>query len=255
MYSPGNRGYRFSRFKRWFLVWFFGTLALMAAGLVIDRAVNPGPPAPGRMPVSVPTPPWGDTSSPTPPATPTGKPALAGPVQVVQGKQQINGIALGFPHSTVGAVSAAYADAAEVLSTLDPDRAAAVMRMVADPSWPDAPQQAAAGAAGDRKRLGLPVGGPVPDGASMQIVPAEYQVRGVTPDQVLVMLLCDASITTPGQGTTTEVGVFPFRMHWYAGDWKVQSVNATQDDLRLAVEPGSPQAAADGWQQLEPAGG
>lgn len=268
MYSSGNRGYRFNRIKRWFLVWFVATAALLVGGLVIEQAVDPGwpaprnAPAPSEMPVSVPTPPWGDTSSPSPSAAPATRsapsatsPALAGPVQVLQGREQVNGVALGFPHSTPGAVSAAYADATEVLSTLDPDRAAAVMRMVADPSWPNAPQLAAAGAAGDRKDLGLPAAGPVPDGDSVQTEPVEYQVRNAAPDRVLVMLLCDGSITAPSQGTTTEVGVFPFQMHWNAADWKVQSVNVTSADQKLAAEPDSPQAAADGWQQLESAGG
>lgn len=263
MLSSGNYGYRRRRFMRWFSIWFVATLAVMVIGLVIEQAVDPGWPAsrsaptPSEMPVSVPTPPWDDRTSPrpkpSPSAAPSGQPGLTGPVQVVQGKQQINGVELGFPHSTPGAVSAAAADATEALSTLDPDRAAAVMRMIADPSWPNAPQQAAAGAAGDRKQLGLPASGP--GGASMQTVPVEYQVRDVTPDQVLVLLLCDGSITTPGDGTTTRIGVFPFEMHWNADDWKVQSVNATQADLKLAVEPDSPQAATDGWQPLESAGG
>lgn len=268
MLPSGNYGYRRRRFTRWFVIWFVATLAVMVLGLVIEQAIDPGwpaprnTPAPSEMPISVPTPPWGDTSSPerkpkpSPAATPTGNhAALTGPVQVVQGTQQINGVELGFPHSTPGAVSAADADATEAVSTLDPDRAAAVMRMIADPSWPNAPQQSAAGVTAERKQLGLPANGPVPDGASVQTVPVEYQVRDATPDQVLVLLLCDGSITTPGDGTTTRIGVFPFQMHWSAGDWKVQSVNATQADLKLAVEPDSPQAATDGWQPLESAGG
>lgn len=275
MRTSGNYGYRHRRFTKWFALWFVATLAVMVIGLVIEQAVNPGWPdsqsthqggkngttSPSEMPISVPTPPWGDTSSPKPQpkAATTSNPAttpaaLTGPVQVVQGKQQVNGVELGFPHSTTGAVSAASADATEALSTLDPDRAAAVMRLIADPSWSNAPQQAAAGAAGDRKQLGLPASGSVPDGASLQTVPVEYQVRAVTPDRVLVLLLCDGSVTTPGNGTQTKIGVLPFQMRWDAGDWKVQSVTATQADLNLAVEPDSPQAQADGWQPLETAG-
>ena len=262
MYSPGNRGYRFNRFKRWFLVWFAATAALLVGGLVIEQAVDPGWPAPRNaptpreMPISVPTPPWGATSSPASSAAaiPAGEAPLTGPVQIVQGKQQINGVALGFPHSTVGAVSAAYADATEVLSTLDPDRAAAVMRMVADPSYANGPQDAAEGTVNDRKGLGLQPSGPVPPGASFEIEPAEYQVRGVTPDRVTVLLLCDFIVTMPGQGTQTRVGVFPTPVHWAQDDWKVLP-QTSADYENLSAEPGSPQAASLGWQALDPAGG
>jgi hypothetical protein len=261
MYSSRNRRYRIRRVRLWILAWFFGTAALLVGGLVINQVVNPGPPAPAEMPISVPTPTWGDTSSPSPSAAPTASPktknsssALTGPVQVVQGKRQVNGIELGFPHSTAGAVSAAYADTTEVLSTLDPDRAAAVMRLVADPSWTGAPQQAAEGAVNDRKDLGLPAAGPVLDGTSVQTEPVEYQVRNAMPGTVLVLLLCDGVFTTPAQGTTTQVGVFPFQMHWTGGDWKVQSIPASDAYLKLAAEPDSPQSAASGWQQLQAAG-
>lgn len=245
-------GYRRRRrWTFWFMVWFFGTLGVMVVGLAVQQLISPSPVQPC---CAVSVGPSSSSAAPVPSQS-AGSPALTGPLQAVQGSQQINGVELGFPHSTVGAVSAADADATEVLSTLDPDRAAEVMRMVADPSWTGAQQQAAEGAVNDRKDLGIPATGPVPDGTSVQTEPAEYQVRDVTPGTVLVLLLCDVAMTTPGQGTTTEVAAFPFRMHWSGGDWKVQSVPVSNAYLKLAVEPDSPQAAAAGWQQLEPAGG
>lgn len=242
----------------WFLAWFFGTLAVMVIGLVIEQLVAPSPPSPlseiptepaASPPASAPA----RTAAPSPRPT-GGSPALAGPLQLVPGRQQINGVELGFPHSTVGAVSAADAATTEVLSTLDPDRAAAVMRMIADPGFPEGPQQAAEGAVNDRKAFGLPAGGPVPGGDSLQVEPVEYQVRDVTPGQVTVLLLCDFTSTISGQGTQTRTGVFPARVHWAAGDWKVLQ-NAPGNYQNLSAEPGSPDAASLGWQQLEPAGG
>jgi hypothetical protein len=252
--------YRSRRWLRWSLLYVVGVLALMVAGLVIEVAVRPGSQAPQALPpTAIPVPPW--ASSTTSPAIGrTGQSAkasgtrLAGPVQLVQGRELINGVYLGFPHSIAGAVSAAAGFLTAIGSTLDPDRAAAVMRMAADPAYQDGPQQAAEGAVNDRKDLGLPASGPLPQGASLQVQPAEYQLRGVTTDQVTVLLLCDFTATVPGQGTQTRIGVFPVPLHWYAGDWKILAPG-TASYAGLAAEPASPQAAALGWQELEPPAG
>jgi hypothetical protein len=246
---------RSRRWLRWGLAYVVGVLALAVIGLVIEAALGSGPKTPqGLPPASLPTPPW-VTSGPVPPSPgpSSSVPALTGPVQVVQGQQLINGVYLGFPHSTVGAVSAADEFLTAIGSTLDPDRAAAVMRMAAGPSYTNAPQQAAEGVVNDREDLGLPAGGPVPAGASFQIEPVEYQVRDVTPDQVTVLLLCDFISTVPGQGTQTRTGVFPVRVGWAEGDWKILPGTST-DYSDLDAEPDSPQAASFGWQNLEPAG-
>jgi hypothetical protein len=123
-------------------------------------------------------------------------------------------------------------------STLDPGRAAAIMRMTADPSYSQGPQQAAQGALNDRHDLGLPASGPVPGGASLVLDPAEYQVRDVSADQVTVLLLADYVSTVPGQGTQTSIGVFPLRMHWAEGDWKILPPGSA-DYSGLAAGPGS----------------
>lgn len=254
-------GNRRQKVTFWFLVWFFGTLAVMVVGLVVEQLLAPPPPNPltqiPTAPADTPSAPAAKAPAAKAPATkarpsPTA-PALTGPLQVIQGKQQVNGVELGFPHSTAGAVSAADADLTEVFSTLDPDRSAAVMRMVADPSYPNAPQQVAQGPVNLRKGLGLPTTGPVPAGASVQAEPVEYQVRDVAADTVTVLLLCEFTTTTPDQGTATRTGVFDEPVHWYAGDWKVLPPPATNYG-NLSAEPDSPQAASLGWQQLEPAG-
>jgi hypothetical protein len=187
--------------------------------------------------------------APKPAASPSA--TLDSPLQVIQGSELINGVYLGFPHSTAGAVSAADDVVSEVFSTLDPDRAAAVMRLTADPWYADAAQQAAQGAASDRQALGIPATGPVPAGYSLLVQPVEYQVRDVTADDVTVLLLCDFTSTQPGTGTQTRVAVFPVQMQWAQSDWKVASFG-TSADASLAAEPFSPQAASLGWQQLLP---
>lgn len=252
MYTTGKRRHRW---LRWALLWAGVTAAIVVAGLVIEAAVTPAPKGPQSLMPAAPR----VTSAPASPSSPmpstaSSTPAFTGPVQVVAGTQEVNGVQLGFPHSTAGAVSAADWAVAETISTLDPDRAAAVMRMIAAPSWPDAAQQAAEGVVNDRQGLGLPTAGPVPAGASLQTEPVEYQVRDVRPDGVLVLLLSDFITTVPAQGTATRIAVFPVQMAWSAGDWRVAAVGGSSY-VGLAAEPDSPQSAAEGWQELEPVGG
>jgi hypothetical protein len=127
------------------------------------------------------------------------------------------------------------------------------MRMIADSSFADAPQQAAEGPVNARKYLGLPASGPAPAGASVQAEPMEYQTRDVAADSVTVLLLSDYVTTVPGQGTTTRIAVFPVVVRWAAGDWKVLQTPGT-DYSSLNAEPDSPQAASLGWQQLDSTG-
>jgi len=243
-----------SRFRRWsrrILLFFAVTLAVMVTGLAVEARLDPGKPQ-AIPPAEIPD--LRNAATPPPPASGAGQAPLAGPVQMVQGTHAAGGVALGFPHSTVGAVSAAAEFSSAILSTLDPGRAAAVMRLVADSGWPGAPQLAAEGIAGARQSLGIPATGPVPGGASFAFTPVEYQVRGVSSDAVTVLLLADLTSVTPAVGTVTQVSVFPVAMHWARGDWKVLR-NPAGDYEGLAAEPDTPQAAALGWQDLIPAGG
>ena len=246
------RTYRPSRVRRglrWFVAYLAVVSVLAVIGLVIQAGLTSRSGKPQAIPpTSLPTAQW---QAMTPAQSPAASPTLTGPVQVVEGSEEINGVWLGFPHSTIGVVSAAVALTTEVGSTLDPDRAAAVIRMVADPSYADAPQQAASGAVSDRTALGLHASGPVPQGYDLDVSPQEYQVREVSADRATVLLLSDIVATTPGQGTTTKVGVFPVVMHWVQGDWKILPAPATTSYAGLTAEPGSAQAASLGWQELE----
>jgi len=241
------------RWLRWFLVYCAGVAALFVIGLVIEAAVTPDSKGQQSFTYSVPTPPWVPGAAPTPrPSAKAASPApLSGPVALVPGDEVINGVSLGFPHTTAGAVSAGADVVDEVLSTLDPDRAAAVARMTAETSYADGPQMAAHGAIEDRQSLGLPAAGPVPASYSLVVQAVEYQAGNVTAGSALVLLLCDFTTTQPGLGTQTRVGVFPVQMHWADADWKVASFG-TSSYVSLAAEPYSPQAAQLGWQELLP---
>lgn len=244
------------RRRRWLLRALLAWCLAVAAFFTISLGLSSrGAGRQAMPPTSLPVPPW-DAPSTTPPSAPPAQgqastPALTGPVQVIPGAQVTGGVTLGWPHTATGAVSAADELAAQVLSTLDPDRAAAVMRLAADPSYPAGPQQAAQGISDERRLLGLPAAGPVPPGYSLTVSPQEYQAPNVTADQATVLLLCDFTTTTPGQGTQTSAGVFPVAVHWAEGDWKALPTPGT-DYSGLVTEPGSPQAASLGWQQLIP---
>ena len=240
------------RWLRWFLVYAAAVLAVAVIGLVIEAAVSPGSGQPQDSNPAFPVLPVTGSRASSPPAE-SGSRSISGPLQVITGSQLVNGVYLGFPHNSTGAVSAADYVVGEVFSTLDPDRAAAVMRLTAAPAYADAAQQAAQGAVADRQDLGIAASGPVPAGYSLLVQPEEYQVWNVHANSVTVLLLCDFTTTQPGTGTETRIAVFPVQMSWAQADWKVVSFGAG-GDAALAADPFSAQAASLGWQELLPAG-
>ncbi|WP_194904789.1 hypothetical protein [Catenulispora rubra] len=169
----------------------------------------------------------------------------------MRGANLVNGMYVGYPHTAVGAVSAAVEFWTQIGSTLDPDRAAAVGRLTADPAWTTAPADLAKGPIATRKALGLPASGQVPSGSSVVLSPVQYQVRSQGTDEDSVLLLCDYTTSTPDAGTQTRIGVFPITLHWAAADWKVTDTTAdTTDYSSLSATPGSAQATANGWQDF-----
>ncbi len=173
----------------------------------------------------------------------------SGPIQLVRGSTLTNGVYVGYPHSKAGAVSAAVEFMTQLGSTLDPDRSAAVMRLVADPSYPSAPDEWAQGTSSARTSLGLSPAGLLPSEAAVMLGPAEYQLRDASDDQATVLLLANYTTSLPGAGTKSSIAVFPLRMHWADGDWKILKPGTT-DYSSLRATPGTSQATADGWQEL-----
>jgi hypothetical protein len=223
-----------------------GLLALVAVGVAVESALSPRKSENTRPPAADPLP---GASNSTPSTPNAEKSAAGGPITLVQGSTLINGLYVGYPHSLTGAVSAAVEYWTQLGSTLDPDRAATVARLAANPTWTSAPNTFAEGPTNTRQTLGLATSGPIPTGASVQLEPVEYQVRAATTNTVTVLLLSDYTTTTTAEGTTTHVGVFPLDMIWTAGDWKIADANS-QDETSLAALPGSAQASADGWQEM-----
>lgn len=223
-------------------------LAIVAVGVALESAASQHKPESFAPPAADPL-----TPATSRAATNNAKPVVtstAEPLTIVQGNQFVNGLHVGYPHSETGAVSAAVEYWTQLGSTLDSDRAATIARLAADPAWTDGPQQLAKGPVATRQTLGLPTSGPVPAGASVQLEPIEYQVRAATANTTTVLLLADYTTTTPAEGTSTHVGVFPLQMNWTASDWKIADPTDGNTYSNLAAIPGSAQASSDGWAEL-----
>lgn len=195
------------------------------------------------------------TPSPAPSTSPV--PAPSGEVTLVQGNQPADGIEVGYPHTTVGAISAAseYLDA--VGSTLDPDYAASIMRTAGDPASASLPANLAESTAKLRAALRLPTAGPLNPPIAFQTTAQMYQLRDETTDSALVLLLAQGTFTNARGSTAQTTGVFPIHMRWVGDDWKLAGIGgAGQDYSKLNATPDTSAAASHGWSALtSPVGG
>jgi hypothetical protein len=186
----------------------------------------------------------------TAPAPPSA-PAPSGPISLVHGARVADGIEVGFPHTPIGAVSAAseYVDAAA--STLDPDYAASVMRVAGDPGNTALPSSLATSILKLRSELQLRSDGPLDRPVTFQTTAQMYQLRNVAADDILVLLLTDSTFVNAQGGTAQTTGVFPVQMRWIAGDWKIGAIGRTgQDYSALAATPDTQAAVKQGWLAL-----
>ncbi|WP_189168035.1 hypothetical protein [Pilimelia anulata] len=156
---------------------------------------------------------------------------------------------LEFPHDRTGAVSAGIEFWSQLGSTLDPERARWIGEKIADPSWENAGDDFAEGPRNTRRDLGLPLSGALPQGASMTLGPVGWQVREESGDEVTVLVLAYVTTSTSQAGVQQRLGVYPAKLHWSGGDWRMRD-GGNGDYTSLAVAPGTPQAAAAGWQDF-----
>ncbi|HLL66747.1 MAG TPA: hypothetical protein VK453_13565 [Micromonosporaceae bacterium] len=190
-----------------------------------------------------------DRAAPTGAASPApGVTEVAGePLRLVAGATTVDGVRVGYPRSTVGAVSAAIEFCTQLGSTLEPDRARRIGARVAVRSWKGAAEDLGQGPVNTRRRLGLPVNGAVPPGASISLGPVAYQVRDAKADSMTVLVLAYMITTTPTEGTVSRLGVFPAPLRWDDDDWRIYAVDDGTDYRSLQAPPGSAQARAAGW--------
>lgn len=196
----------------------------------------------------------GHAPSPAPSSAPA--PVPSGAVALVQGARLADGIEVGYPHTTTGAISAAaeYLDA--VASTLDPDYAASVMRTAGDPANSSLASNLAASTTKLRTDLQLPATGPLAAPVAFQTTAQMYQLRDATPDRVLVLLLASSTFINARGATAQTTGVFPVTMHWSGGDWKLAAIGGDGKDYSsLSASPDTRAAASHGWLALIPTTG
>lgn len=172
---------------------------------------------------------------------------------LIPGKEVVNGVAVGYPRNAAGSVSAGAEYLAQ-MGTFDPDREAAVGRVIAEKSWTNAADEFAQGAQNARKHYGLPPTGPLPSGSSLQVSPQQYQIQpSDTAGEVTVLFLSYLVVTTQEAGTTSTVIVQPAALRWENGDWRL-SRNEDNDqgaNNQLLAVPYSQKATSLGWRDLQ----
>ena len=214
----------------------------VAAVVVATGSGHGGPAKPTAAPVT--------TGGSAPPATGASGPLAGGVLPKARSVKQ--GVPVGYPHTTAGAVSAAghFTDATDVFA---PAVAQQQAQVIADPDYTDLigsyAQQAARNA---RTGAGLPADGASDTSTYAVAQSRAYQVASAVPDRVVVWFLVTTSSSVHGvasSGTQVDGDV----MVWKAGDWKLgvdtlYGLPKTHPKVAIA---GSAQAAAQGWMTVE----
>jgi hypothetical protein len=177
-------------------------------------------------------------------------------VNVLHGDREVDGVALGYPHTALGAISAAAEYVGDLTSTLDPNYAAAIGRITEDPASTEPPDAFATSTMHTRADLELPTSGALAPGVAFLTIPQMYQLRDVSPNRVLVLLLTTNTFTNGAGGMASTTGVYPTHMHWTGTDWHLADIGGSVDYSGLNATPDSAAASAKGWQPLgSPIGG
>lgn len=173
------------------------------------------------------------------------------PLQVLAGARVVEDVAVGYPHTPTGAVSAAVYYWSQLTSTLDLARAATVIRLAADPAWVGADTEILHGRIKTRELLGVPASGPITGYASVLYTAQMYQISAVSADSMNILLLGYYQKNTAAGEESTSAILFPTRVRWTNGDWKLPA-QTLPSDPSLFARPGTAEATAKGWQPLIP---
>jgi hypothetical protein len=169
------------------------------------------------------------------------------------------GYPVGFPHTELGAVSAAAATL-EAAWTLDLDQAEQAAVLYAPPEQHDAARDGAHEAvAGWREILGLPKDGALPEGAAMQTRTIGIQWKARAKDQIQVSVLVQVTATKGVQDTDPTYSspyAMSLLMAWHPdmrganrGDW-VNIPDPLSTTVPRVALPGTPEFTAAGWKPL-----
>ncbi|MFG1928927.1 hypothetical protein [Cryptosporangium sp. NPDC048952] len=231
-------------------IWAVVVVVLLLIAVVVNACTGPDDKAPvpsGTVAGGSPTP----ESDGVVPDLPPNNPEFSerAPLRLPRGEREAEGVQVGFPQSQAGAVAAAIEYGTAITSTLDLDRAPAVLRAVSDGSYGSDGASLRAAPEFWRQQLGLPTTGPVPAGASLSFVVSAYQVKDRESDRVTVLTLGYVTGTTATRAPQSFLVLFPVLLVW-AGDWKLQKrPDDAPDYADLRLAPDTPAAAAAGWRE------
>ncbi|MEU6737731.1 hypothetical protein [Streptosporangium sandarakinum] len=169
------------------------------------------------------------------------------------------GYPVGFPHTELGAVSAAAATL-EAAWTLDAAQAEQAAVLYVPPDQQEAARTGARDTVASwRETLGLPKTGALPDGAAMRTRTIGVQWRVRAQDQIQVSVLVQVT-ATKGTQDTDPIYSSPYAMNllmtWHPdmraggkGDW-VNIPDPSPGALPAVALPGTPEFTAAGWKSL-----
>ena len=169
-------------------------------------------------------------------------------VVLPKGAGRVNGLAIRFPYSDLGAVATQVA-VSRAQSGFDYDTATTAVRTYADPEQtPVFEQRARLAVAERRKAAGVPAGGETPAPASYAVTPVAYYLQRLDPDYYAVTLLSYITFTTSGGKTEDGFYAGSQLVKWVetksGGDWKL--TEGTNDDVRQVLDADRPKPAAPG---------
>lgn len=196
-----------------------------------------------------------DGAAPTAPTAQVPRP-LEEPVDDVralalpQPTAYLDGVPIGYPRTTAGAVAAAYGYS-RIASGLDIDLTLRAIELIADPTagwFGRARTELADGLVAQRRGLGLAAVGS-PAGASLTITPAGYQVIDqATPGQVHVLTLNVVSARATDGTRTSGTVVLDWKLRWDGQRWRATAPYDGDAHDAIAVTPLTTAARDAGWQ-------
>jgi hypothetical protein len=214
-----------------------GALAASLAVAIPLASHNAHADHPGRTPVAA-------------PAGPSPQPGDAGPVSLVHGDRWADGLALGYPDTRSGALSAGLEYTTAFVECLDPDRLRAVLHDIAAPGQKIAADPVAV-ARSDRALVGAPASGPLPAGTALVLTGRMYQLLDFDQHGARLLLLFTMAASGPNAPDLSgKVLALPARLSWVGGDWKLAAWDGGTNYRTLVAAPDSTAAYNDGWLDL-----
>jgi hypothetical protein len=171
-------------------------------------------------------------------------------VELPQPTTYVNGVPVGYPRSSVGAIAAAYGYS-RIASGLDVEATLRAIEFMADPSgawFPRQRDELGDGLVAQRTALGLSAVGPTA-GASLTITPASYQLLSNGAGQAHVLTLNIVSGIAVDGARTSGTVVLDWALRWIGDRWRVVAPYDGGDHDTLAVAPMTSAARALGWQE------